>query len=128
MNNKIKKEKFRGLPIISLVTGILTVVCVNFAFILLSTFGWGLADGSQLRILDFVILFGTLSLGFILGIIATTLGSVDLTRIKQNKHSKKGISMDIIGIVMGSIYVLVNIFFLCLALLMFTNVLDFIFV
>ena len=105
MNNKANPEKYRKLPIASLVTGILgySLIIIGMWFSLNSYPG---IDMGRL-ILNFAI-FGVFGIG--LPVAAIVCGSIDLKRIKTVCYSNKGRGLDITGIVLGSIIFLIMLF------------------
>jgi adenylyltransferase/sulfurtransferase len=100
MNKKVKKGKFRGLSIASLITGLLTIILAPIIlFVSLSTF-------DITRSFDFiVIIFSIVSLA--LPMVSVVCGGIDLKRIKAVRYSSKGRGFDIAGIVMGGIFILI---------------------
>ena len=107
MNNKISQEKYRGLSIAALVTGILAVgqLFMQFGPILKRMIPI-LGDAG-------VILSSTLInvITFGLPIAAIVCGSIDLQRIQSGRYSRKGRGFDIAGIVLGAIFILVGLVF-----------------
>ena len=108
MNNKVKAEKFRKLPIAALVTGILTygnvylVIRVIWSSIFVNL-DWPTAP--------FFILFWAFSLP----IAAIVCGSIDLKRTKAGLFRNKVLKgMDIAGIVLGSVFILLLTVFILL--------------
>ncbi len=95
----IKSEKYRGLSIAALVTGILAIGLAGFYLAF-----WFYA--SDLFI--YVFLYGV----SVLSIAAVVCGSIDLKRIKAGRHSSKGRGFDIAGIVLGGIFILFILVFL----------------
>ena len=109
MNNKVKPEKYRNLSIAALVTGILTLGNVPL-FIFLGPF-----IGSYLQNFipeEFIAISVISFLAIYLSIPAIVCGSIDLKRIKAGRYSNKGIGMDITGIVLGSIFISIAVWFL----------------
>ena len=102
MNNKVKAEKFRILPIAALVTGILAYgnACLVFWVNVLIINWWGIPSTILLS-------FWTFSLP----IAAVVCGSIDLNRIKRGQYSSKGKGFDIAGTVLGSVFILAVIWF-----------------
>ena len=94
MNDKIKSEKYRGLSIASLVTGILTFAG-SFSFY----FAFFLDNFIIGNILLFIYVI-------CLPVPAIVCGSIDLKRIKVGRYSNKGKGMDRAGIVLGSVFML----------------------
>jgi len=89
MNNKVKAEKFRILPIAALVTGILTYGNAYLVMVY-----W-----SSIIFLIFWV--------FSLPIAAIVCGSIDLKRTKAGLFRNKVLKgMDIAGIVLGSVFIL----------------------
>ena len=107
MNNKTKSEKFRGLSITSLVTGILAFTAslalvwpgsysiIDFIF---------LSENVNMALREYTLFF-QISQGFVIGLLVTAIvcGSIDLRRIKAGRYSRKGRGFDIAGIVLGVI-------------------------
>lgn len=101
MNDKANPEKFRKLPIAALVTGILgySLIIIFKWFSLTSYPG---IDMGRL-ILNFTII-GIFGIG--LPVAAIVCGSIDLSRIKAGRYSNKGRGFDIIGIVLGAVFII----------------------
>ena len=103
MNNKAKLEKYRGLSITALVTGLLSVIFIPLIF------RWS----SYFDIINLETLLSKLIIVFILGIglplTAIICGSVDLKRIKTGHYSNKGKGLSIAGIVLGAIFLIPGI-------------------
>ena len=90
MSNKVNPEKYRILPIVALVTGILTYG--NEYLVMLAA-----------PIAPFFGYFWSYSLP----IAAIVCGSIDLKRIKADLFRNKVLKgMDIAGIVLGSVFIL----------------------
>ena len=106
MNNKVKAEKFRKLPIAALVTGILAYgnACLVFWVNVLIINWWGIPSTILLS-------FWTFSLP----IAAVVCGSIDLKRIKAGICSNKGRGFDIVGIVLGLVFIIIVPVFLLLS-------------
>lgn len=109
INNKTKPEKYRGLSIAALVTGI---VAVGQLFMQIGTILKRLIPYSSLGDVG-VILFSVVLNVIIFGlpIAAIVCGSIDLKRIQSGHYSRKGRGFDIAGIVLGAIFVLVGLVF-----------------
>ena len=103
MNNKAKLEKYRGLSITALVTGLLSVIFIPLIF------RWS----SYFDIINLETLLSKLIIVFILGIglplTAIVCGNVDLKRIKTGHYSNKGKGLSIAGIVLGAIFLIPGI-------------------
>ena len=97
-----KSEKYRRLSITSLITGIIPCCYLLLLFYLFLPIISFIKDNfsSELTMLGLSI-FKTLP--FIAGfaIAAIVCGSIDLKRIKAGIYSRKGIGLDITGIVLG---------------------------
>lgn len=100
MNNKAKLEKYRGLSITALVTGLLTAVVIP------QIFRWS----TNIPVYNLKELLIKLTTVFILAIglslAAVITGSIDLKRIKTGRLSNKGKGFDITGIVLGAIFMI----------------------
>ncbi len=112
MNNKVKKEKIGKLSIASLIIGLLAGASIIYSIVMLILYIKPFEFGPPPPKISWVITFGPT---FILGVISILLGTIDLIKIKKDKYSKKGISLDIIakgrgfdivGIVLGGIFIL----------------------
>ena len=99
MGNKNNQEKYSKLSIASLITGILTYICVFPMYLILE---WG-AFGKITGPIIYLFLLG-------LPIAAIVCGSIDLHRIKRGQYSSKGKGFDITGIVLGSVFILAVIY------------------
>lgn len=100
MNHKVEPEKYRKLPITSLVTGILSFTILSFLKITECASSF-LATITQVWIFNISL---ASILGICLPITAIVCGSIDLKRIKKGLHKNKAFKgMDITGIVLGSI-------------------------
>ena len=110
MNNKAKSDKYRKLPITSLITGILSLTIFSFPELQMWISCYLVTDTQRL-IFNFSV---GIILGIILPIIAIVCGSIDLKRIKKGLHKSKVFKgFDITGIVLGSIiFLLVTTFML----------------
>jgi hypothetical protein len=100
MNDKAELEKYRGLSITALVTGLLSVVSVLLIFRWSSSFQ--VINLETLLIKLIVVLI----LGFGLPLTAIICGSIDLKRIKTGRYSNKGKGFSITGVVLGSIFLI----------------------
>lgn len=89
---QVKKEKFRGLSITALITGILSLI-PNLLFAPLEN----LFGPNNI----YSYFMGFLQFGFILT--AILCGSIDLKKIKKGLYNKRGKGLDISGIVLGSL-------------------------
>ena len=112
MNSNAKLEKYRGLSISALVTGILTYSYVYLIpqFILFLVFYLRNFIQSEKIIASIVSSLVFVLLG--LPVAAVVCGSIDLKRIKRGLYSNKGKGMDIAGIVLGSVFLFVVIWFI----------------
>src|SRR4030042_4614337 len=103
MNNKAKLEKYRGLSIAALVTGLLSVITIP------QIFRWS----SSFHVINLETLLIKIIIVFILGIglpiAAIVCGSVDLKRIKAGRYSNKGKGFSITGIVLGAVFLITGI-------------------
>lgn len=100
MNNKAKLEKYRGLSIAALVTGLLSVITIPQIFRWSSSFH---VINLETLLIKIIIVF-ILVIGFPLT--AIVCGSVDLKRIKAGRYSNKGKGFSITGIVLGAVFLL----------------------
>jgi len=100
MNNKAKFEKYRGLSISALVTGLLSVITI------LQIFRW--SSSFQVNTLETLLakLFIVFILVIGLPLTAIICGSIDLKRIKTGLCSNKGKGLSISGVVLGSIFLI----------------------
>ena len=100
MNDKAKLEKYRGLSITALVTGLLTAVTIP------QIFRWS----TNIPVYNLEELLIKLTIVFILAIglplAAVITGSIDLKRIKTGRLGNKGKGFDITGIVLGAIFMI----------------------
>jgi len=103
MNDKNNQGEYSKLSIASLVTGILTYICI-FLIYLLNYVCRGNITG---YIISNLLLFG-------LAITAVVCGIVDINRIVQGRSSSKSKSFDIAGIVLGSFFILVYGYLICI--------------
>jgi hypothetical protein len=103
MNNKAKLEKYRGLSIAALVTGLLSVITIP------QIFRWS----SYFHVINLDTLLLKIIIVFILGIgfplTAIVCGSVDLKRIKAGRYSNKGKGFSIAGIVLEAVFLIPGI-------------------
>lgn len=100
-NVKAKKEKFRGLSISALVTGILSltigILFLPFNYLFeQSTIYQNVVSGVIAPVI-----------GFGLIVAAIVCGSIDLKRIRSGLYGRKGKGFDIAGIVLGSLNILI---------------------
>ena len=102
MNNTVKSEKYRKLPIASLITGILSYICVLLM--------WFIFEIKRVNVNEIIIpiLFFAV---FGLAIAAIVCGSIGLNRIKRGQYNSKGKCFDIAGTVLGSVFILAVIWF-----------------
>ncbi|MBE3114694.1 MAG: copper resistance protein NlpE N-terminal domain-containing protein [Actinobacteria bacterium] len=107
MNNKVKSEKFRILPITSLVTGILGFgIAYLLLFFVFHYYGFGFGFENFIPE-EFIMIFYLSFMVISLPITAIVCGSIDLKRIKAGLfRSKVFKGMDIAGIVLGSVFIL----------------------
>ena len=110
MDKEIKPEKYRKLPITSLITGILSYTIFSFPSLQMWISRYPVTDTARLIINNS---FG-ITLGVILPIVAIVCGSIDLKRSKAGLFRNKVFKgMDIAGIVLGSVFILIfAVFFL----------------
>ena len=106
MGNKNNQEKYSKLSIASLITGILTYICVFPMYLILE---WG-AFGKITGPIIYLFLLG-------LPISAIVCGSIDLHRIKRGQYSSKGKGFDIAGIILGSVFILAVIYLVMIDLI-----------
>jgi len=105
MDNSIKKEKFRKLSIVALVTGILSFAwipfthCEEIALIL---------SEKCIVVLGYFFDFYIICLSAA----AIVCGIIDLKRIKAGLYSKKGKGLDMAGIVLGGAMIFLFLFVL----------------
>ena len=102
MNNTVKSEKYRKLPIASLITGILSYICVPLM--------WFIFEIKRVNVNEIIISILLFAV-FGLAIAAIVCGSIDLNRIKRGQYSSKGKGFDIAGTVLGSVFILAVIWF-----------------
>ena len=109
MNNKVNPEKYRKLPITSLITGIISLTIFSFPTFQMWVSNYLITDTARL-----IFNFGIgIILGIILPIVTIMCGSIDLTRIRKGIHrSKLFKAFDITGIVLGSIIFLIVAMFM----------------
>ena len=86
-------------PITSLITGILTYICVFPMYLLLERGAFGKITGPII----YLFLLG-------LAIAAIVCGSIDLIRIIRGQCSSKGKGFDIAGIILGSVFIFAVIY------------------
>jgi len=104
MDNSIKKEKFRKLSIVALVTGILSFAwipfthCEEIALIL---------SEKYIIVLSYFFNFFII---YCLPAAAIVCGIIDLKRIKAGLYSKKGKGLDMAGIVLGGAFIFLLLF------------------
>jgi len=100
MNDKSKLGKYRGLSIIALVTGLLSIIFISLIF------RWS----SSFHIINLETLLIKLIVVFMLGIglplTAIICGCIDLKRIKAGRYNNKGKGLSITGIVLGSLFLM----------------------
>jgi len=100
LNDKAKFEKYRGLSITALATGILSVVSI------LLIFRWS----SSFQVINLETLLTKLIIVLILGVglplTAIICGCIDLKRIKAGCYNNKGKGLSITGIVLGSFFLI----------------------
>jgi hypothetical protein len=104
MNNIVKSEKFRKLPITSLITGILSYIGLLLMWLIFENLLKEIHFNEIIVTVLFFAMFG-------LAITAIVCGSIDLNGIKREKCSIKGKGFDITGIVLGSLFILAVIVF-----------------
>lgn len=104
MNNKVKAEKHRILPIASLVTGILAF---GIAFLLFVFIGPRYGFGNFIPE-EFIWIFVLSFMVICFVVPAIVCGSIDLKRSKAGLFRNKIFKgMDIAGIVLGSVFILI---------------------
>lgn len=110
MNSVVNPDKYRKLPITSLVTGILALTIFSAPQIIMWSSSYLVTDTQRL-IFNFSI---GIILGIILSVVAIVCGSIDLKRIRKSLHRSKIFKVfDVTGIVLGSIiFLLVTTFML----------------
>jgi len=106
MNIKANPEKFRKLPIVALVTGILSLTVFSFQALQMWFSNYLITDTARL-IFNFCVL---IILGIVLPVVAIVCGSIDLARISKGILRRKLFKgFDLTGIVIGSpIFLLVS--------------------
>lgn len=100
MGNKNNQKKYSKLSIASLVTGILTYICMLPLYYL---FEQNVFNEITEYIIYYLFLPG-------LAIAAIVCGIVDIKRITRGQRSSKGKGFDIAGIVLGSVFIFVFIY------------------
>jgi len=116
INNEIKSGKYRGLSIVSLITGIIPCCYALLLLFFVSYYSAGnlIKDNfsSELTMLGLSI-FKTIPLIAGFAIAAIVCGSIDLKRIKTGIYDRKGKGLGITGIVLGGFSVfLIAIWFM----------------
>jgi uncharacterized BrkB/YihY/UPF0761 family membrane protein len=108
MNSNIKPEKYRGLSIAALVTGILGLsqLFIQLGPIMKKFIPSSLIGNVGVLIFSIVLNF----IVFGLPIAAIVCGSIDLKKIQAGRYSNKGRGFDIAGIVLGGIFIFVGIY------------------
>ena len=107
MNNKSNPEKYRKLPIAALITGILAFVCAIPFMEIVEYFIGSSLDNFIPEELPFILILSFYVI--CLPIPAIVCGSIDLKRIRTGRYSNKGKSLDIAGIVLGSVFILLAV-------------------
>ncbi|MCD4670659.1 MAG: DUF4190 domain-containing protein [Actinomycetia bacterium] len=100
MDNKNNQKKYSKLSITSLVTGILTYICILPLYYL---FEQNVFDEITGYIVYYLFLLG-------LAIAAIVCGIVDIKRIMRGQRSSKGKGFDIAGIALGSVFIFVFVY------------------
>lgn len=103
-------EKYRGLSIAALILGIFSFVCLVIFFITI-----GPSIGSYLKNFipeQFLVIFVLSCIVIYFPIPAIICGSIDLKRIKSGQYDSKGKGLDIAGIVLGSVFILIVVWFI----------------
>jgi len=112
MSDKVNTEKYRKLAIAALITGILAFVCAlpSMAFVEHSI-GPYLDNFTREKLIGYDIPFIFITSFYVicLPIPAIVCGSIDLKRIRTGRYSNKGKSLDIAGIVLGSVFILLAV-------------------
>ena len=101
-----KKEKFRGISVAALISGILSLM----PNLLYSQFEKLFGENNSYSFIIGFIQFGLI-------ITAIICGSVDLKNIKKDPTKKKGKGLDIAGVVLGSLSIFWQLFLLVTVLL-----------
>jgi len=109
MDNKARLEKYRGLSITALVTGLLSIISF-IIIVILSPFEVIADNGGLMFSFRNFIIFSLP--GISLPVTAIVCGSIDLKRIKAGRCSNKGKGLDITGIVLGSVFLLPILLFI----------------
>ena len=112
MNNKSNPEKYRKIAIAALITGILAFVCALPFMEFVEHFIGSYLDNfipEELIGYDIPFIFITSFYVICLPIPAIVCGSIDLKRIRTGRYSNKGKSLDIAGIVLGSVFILLAV-------------------
>ena len=104
MNNTVKSEKYRKLSITSLITGILSYICMLLMWLIFEILLRGVNFNEIIITILIFAVFG-------LPIAAVVCGSIDLKRIKAGRYSNKGKGLDMAGITLGSVLILAFIWF-----------------
>jgi len=112
MSNEIGLGKFRKLSITALVTGILTYSYLYLIPQLINFLVFTLRNYIQNEIIISSIVGAVAFILMGLPIAAIVCGSIDLKRIRAGLYSKKGKGFDITGIVLGSIFILLVVWFI----------------
>ncbi|MBU4313927.1 MAG: hypothetical protein KJ821_03935 [Actinobacteria bacterium] len=110
MNSIGNPDKYRKLPITSLITGILALTIFSAPQVIMWSSRYLITDTQRL-IFNFSI---GIIIGIILPVVAIVFGSVDLKRLRKGLHRSKIFKgFDVTGIVLGSIiFLLVTTFML----------------
>ena len=112
MNNKSNPEKYRKIAIAALITGILAFVCALPFMEFVEHFIGSYLDNfipEELIGYDIPFIFITSFYVICLPVPAIVCGSIDLKRIRTGRYSNKGKSLDIAGIVLGSVFILLAV-------------------
>jgi|GEM_PF-994627 len=102
--NNPEPEKYRGLSIAALVTGLLGAVAIP------QIFRWS----SDFHVFDLKTLITKLIIVFILGVglplSALICGCIDIRRIKSGLYNRKGRGFSITAIVLGAVFLIPGLF------------------
>jgi len=112
MNNIVKSEKHRILPITALVTGIISVSILTF-YIITKFLVYQPNKIGDAFLLPYILFTTLVYLVPLILIAAIVCGSIDLKKIKAGPYAKKGKNFDIAGIILGGASILLFVL-LCL--------------
>ena len=114
MGNKNNQEKYSKLSIASLITGIVSYICILLMWLIFEILLRGGVNPFNFN--EIIITILTFAV-FGLAIAAIVCGSIDLHRIKRGQYSSKGKGFDITGIVLGSVFILAVIYLVMIDLI-----------